>query len=416
MAYVPRVADAELATRLRTAGAVLIEGAKACGKTATALQVAASAVQLDVDEGARRAAAVSPELLLTGQVPRLIDEWQLAPQVWNHVRREVDARQARGQFILTGSATPVDDPLRHTGAGRFSVLRMRPMSLFEAGWSTGDISLAGVFDREEPAATETGMTVPRLAELVTIGGWPAHRDLRVSDAARAARDYLRQIRDVDIPRVDSNRRDPSRVAALMASLARNVGAEVSMRALAADAGAEGVPMDRRTVDAYLGVLARLMVIEDQPAWATHLRSKAKLRKAPKRHYVDPSLAVAALAAGPEHLLRDLNLLGLLFESLVVRDLRVYCGPLDGTVEHYRDSNGVEVDAIVVLGDGRWGAFEIKLGDGLVDEGAATLHRFVASVDTARCGDPAVLGVITGTGYGYRRPDGISVIPVSALGP
>lgn len=416
MSYVPRVVDSELLERLASAGAVLVEGPKACGKTETALRVAGSVVRLDVDESARLAARAAPELLLDGEVPRLIDEWQVVPETWNLVRREVDARQSTGQFILTGSATPVDDPLRHTGAGRFSILRMRPMSLFESGHSTATISLRGLFDDATPKAKDTGMTVERLAELITVGGWPAHQGLSVGNAARAARDYLQQIRDVDIPRIDSNRRDRTRVTGLMGSLARNVSTEVSMRSLAADAGVDGTPMDRRTVDAYLGVFERLMVIEDQPAWATHLRSKARLRKAPKRHYVDPSLAVAALGAGPNLLLRDLNLLGLLFESLVIRDLRVHAAPLDGTVMHYRDSNDIEVDAIVALGDGRWGAFEVKLGAGLVDDGVAALQRFTDSIDATKSGDPSVLGVITGTGFGYRRPDGIFVVPIGALLP
>ena len=416
MPYMPRVADAELRERIASAGAVLIEGAKACGKTETALQIARSVVRLDIDQSARLAAQTAPGLLLAGEVPRLIDEWQVVPETWNLIRHEVDTRQRTGQFVLTGSATPADDPLRHTGAGRFSILRMRPMSLFESGHSTAKISLRDLLDGSTPNATDTKMTVERLAERITVGGWPAYQDLAVIEAARANRDYLQQIRDVDIPRVDSSHRDRVRVKALMGSLARNVSTEASMRSLAADAGVDGTPMDRRTVDAYLETLERLMVIEDQPAWAPHLRSKARLRNAPKRHYVDPSLAVAALGAGPDMLLRDLNALGLLFESLVIRDLRVYAAPNDGSVLHHRDSNGVEVDAIVTLADGRWGAFEIKLGAGLIEDGAAGLHRFTASIDTTKSGEPAVLGVITGTGYGYRRPDGICVIPIAALSP
>ncbi len=414
--YLSRVVDGELRERLSSSGAVLIEGPKACGKTETALQVAGSTVRLDVDESARIAAKTAPDLLLDGETPRLLDEWQVVPESWNLVRRAVDDRRQPGQFILTGSATPTGDPLRHTGAGRFSILRMRTMSLYESGHSDGGISLRGLFDGERPAVADTGMTVEALAALIAAGGWPATIGLTTESAVRSARDYLQHIREVDIARVDSSRRDLNRVAALMRSLARNVSTEVSMRALAADAGTDGTPMDRRTVLEYLEILARLMVIEDQPAWATHLRSKAILRKAPKRHYSDPSLAVAAMGAGVPGLLRDLNLLGLLFESLVVRDLRVYSSPSDGRVLHYRDSSGTEVDAIVVLSDGRWGAFEIKLGAGLVDDGARGLHRFMKSVDTSKSGEPSVLGVITGTGLGYRREDGIAVIPVAALAP
>jgi len=415
--YTPRVVDRELEERLASAGAVVIEGPKACGKTMTARQFAASEVLLDLDDAARGALAVDPSLVLEGPTPRLLDEWQVeADTVWNNVRRAVDDRGTPGQFILTGSAVPVDDARRHTGAGRFSKLRMRPMSLFESGSSTGQISLAALLDGDATSVPDTGMTVRALTELVTVGGWPANQDLDVVQAARAARDYLEQIRDVDVSRVDGVRRDPQRMQRLLRSLARNVATEVNVSMLAADAGGDEGPLARQTVHDYLDVLSRVMVLEDQPAWSPHLRSKATLRSSPKRHFVDPSLAVAALGALPERLLADLNLFGLLFESLVVRDLRVSSQPLDGIVYHYRDSYGLEVDAIVQLADGRWGAFEVKLGAGLVDRGAATLLDFAARIDTDRSGPPAVLAVISGTGYGYRRDDGIVVIPIGALGP
>lgn len=417
MTYRKRVVDEQLDASLASSGAVAIEGAKACGKTETALQRAASTVMLDIDEQAYLAAQVNPSLLLDGPGPRLIDEWQLVPDIWNHVRREVDRRQAKGQFILTGSATPIDDPKRHTGAGRFSILRMRPMSMYEAGHGTGDISLGCLLDGEPARSGNVALDIPDLAEIIATGGWPAHQGLPIAAATRAARDYLTNIRDVDIARVDTNRRDRTRIAALMASVARNVSTVVSHRALAADTGANGDPMDRRTVDAYLTVLERLMVIEDQPAWQPHLRSKSRLRQGPKRHYVDPSLAVAALRGSAARLTKDLNFLGLLFESLVIRDLRIYAGPLDGHVAHYRDSDGLEVDAVVHLDDGRWGAFEVKLGGtALIDAGAASLLKFRDRIDTAKSGAPATLGVVVASGYGYRRDDGIDVIPVGALKP
>jgi len=293
---------------------------------------------------------------------------------------------------------------------------MRPMSLFESGSSTGQVSLAALLDGDDAPVPDTGMTVPVLAELVTVGGWPANQELDVGGAARAARDYLAQIRDVDVSRVDGVRRDPQRVQRLLRSLAHNVATEVNVSVLAADAGGDEGPLARQTVYDYLDVLARVMVIEDQPAWSPHLRSKATLRSSPKRHFVDPSLAMAALGALPERLLADLNLFGLLFESLVVRDLRVFAQPLDGVVYHYRDSYGLEVDAIVQLSDGRWGAFEVELGAGLVEGGAATLLDFASRIDTERSGSPEVLAVISGTGYGYRRDDGVVVIPIGALGP
>lgn len=416
MAYLPRVVDGELRARLAAAGAVVIEGPKACGKTETARQQAASAVLLDVDENARRAAAVDPSLVLDGPTPRLLDEWQMEPGLWNHVRRAVDDRGAPGQFVLTGSAVPADDVARHTGAGRFSFLRMRPMTLFETGHGNGAVSLAALLAGEPVRSEDPGLTVADLASLITVGGWPAQHGRPVADAARAARDYLEQIREVDVSRVAGSRRDPARIERLLRSLARNTATEVAITVLATDAGGANGALDRHTVAEYLAILERLMVIEDQPAWAPHLRSRANLRTSPKRHFVDPSLAVAALGAGPERLLSDLNLLGLLFESLVIRDLRVLAQPLDGRAFHYRDNYGVEADAVVQLADGRWGAFEIKLGAGLVDEGAAALLRFRDVINTRKSGEPAVLGVIAGTGFGYVRPDGVAVIPAGALAP
>lgn len=416
MPYLPRVVDAELDARLASAGAVVIEGPRASGKTETARQRVASLVLLDVDDNARRAAAVDPSLVLDGATPLLIDEWQVEPHLWNHVRRAVDDRGLPGQFVLTGSSVPADDVARHTGAGRFSFLRMRPMTLFESGHTNGAVSLAALLAGEPPRSDDPGMAVRDLADRIAAGGWPAQQGRRVADAARSARDYLAQIRDVDVSRVAGSRRDSARIERLLRSLARNTATQVAITVLATDAGGGDGALDRHSVAEYLTVLERLMVIEDQPAWAPHLRSRASLRTSPKRHFVDPSLALAALAAGPDRLLADLNLLGRLFESLVIRDLRVLAQPLDGSVLHYRDNYGVEVDAVVQLADGRWGAFEIKLGAGLVDEGAEALLRFHQSIDTRRSGVPSVLGVIAGTGFGYVRPDGIAVIPVGALAP
>ncbi len=414
MSYLPRVVDDELRRRLDAAGAVVIEGPKACGKTETAKRQAGSEVLLDVDAQALAAARVDASLVLNGPIPRLLDEWQVEPAIWNHVRRAVDARQAAGQFILTGSSVPPDDVDRHTGAGRFSFLRMRPMSLAESGHSSGQVSFSEMFAGVPVRAADAGMTVPRLAELITIGGWPAQQGASVGAAAQAAIDYLHQVCTVDVARVGGARRDPAKVEALVRSLARNVATEVAITTLAADAGGADGDLSRVTVSEYLTVLERLMVIEDQPAWAPHLRSTRQLRSSAKRHFADPSLAVAALRAGPERLLRDINFFGLLFESLVVRDLRVLSQPLGGSVLHYRDNKGLEVDAIVELADGRWAAFEIKLGQAAIDRAATSLSKFRDVVDLDRRGEPAVLGVITATGYGYVRDDGIAVIPIGAL--
>lgn len=416
MIYRPRIVDAELAQRLASAGAVLIEGPKACGKTETARQQASSSIFLDTDLDARAVLSLDPGLVLDGPTPRLIDEWQVEPSVWNHVRRQVDDRGQTGQFILTGSAMPADDITRHTGAGRFSRLRMRPMSLFETGHSTGAISLAALLMGTTARSSPTALTVQDLVSRIAIGGWPALQRHGLAAALRANRDYLDQIRRFDVERVGGVKHDPDKVGRLLQSLARNVATEVKISTLATDAaGSDGI-LSRNTVAGYLDTLERLMVVEPQPAWAPHLRSKAILRNSAKLHFVDPSLAVAALNANPSRLLADLNLLGLLFESLVVRDLRIYAQGLDGQVRHYRDSNGLEVDAIVETDAGQWAAFEVKLSPASVDAGAASLLKFAAGIDTVKCGPPAALTVITGTGYGYVRPDGIAVIPIGALGP
>lgn len=416
MAYIPRVVDAELASRLAAMGAVVIEGPKACGKTVTAREVAQSEVLLDIDEAAKAAAAVDPALLLPGDPPRLLDEWHVAPALWNLVRREVDKRGLPGQFILTGSAVPADDDSRHTGAGRMTRMRMRPMSLYETGRSNGEISLAQLLEGQPSQAGDSGLTVPDLAEEIAMGGWPGIRGLSAADARLAVIGYLDEVRRVDINNVDGIRRDPVRVLALMRSLARNVATQAAATVLAADTGGADGPLKDDTVRSYLSALDRLMIVEDQPAWAPHLRSKHLLRSAPKRHFVDPSLAVAALRASPDRLLKDLNHFGFLFESLVVRDLRVYAQANDAQVLHYRDNKDLEVDAIVEQASGCWAAFEVKLGVGQIDAAAGSLLKFVNRVDTAACGEPAVLGVIAGTGYGYVRKDGVHVIPIGALAP
>jgi predicted AAA+ superfamily ATPase len=414
-AYFPRIADAELTAQLATNGAVVIEGPKACGKTETARQQAASEVLLDVDAAARLAAEIDPALVLAGETPRLLDEWQVVPAIWNHVRREVDDRDDPGQFILTGSAIAADESVRHTGAMRFGRIRMRPMTLHEVGRGSSEISLQALLAGEPTRSADPEVTIHDLIDEVVMGGWPGIRHLSVDDAARAVRDYLEQIRRTDITTVDGVRRDPDRVQAVLRSLARNTATQATLTKMAADGAGAGMPITDDTVAAYLGALRRLMVVEDQPAWNTHLRSSHQLRSTPTRHFVDPSLAVAALRAQPTSLLSDLNFFGMLFESMVIRDLRVHSQALRGEVFHYRDQSALEVDAIVDTQD-RWAAFEVKLGVAQIDQAAANLVKFAARVDTSKRGEPAVLGVIVGSGYGYVRPDGIHVIPVGALGP
>ena len=415
--YLPRIVDRELDDRLASAGAVLLEGARACGKTEAGRRAAASEVLLDVDPAAREALAVNPGLVLGGKTPRLIDEWQIAPVLWNQVRRAVDERRAAGQFILTGSAVPPDDATRHTGAGRVSRLRMRPMSLAELGHSSGKVSLSALLDNEAPAGEAAPLPVEELAETLCVGGWPGHLRSSARAALVANRDYLEDVCRVDLARVDGVRRDPERVRRVLQSLARNVATSASLATIVRDVNGPDDYLRAPTAGGYLTALERLMVVEDQPPWAPRLRSRSRLRTAPKRHFVDPSLAVAALGAEPRRLLADLEWFGFLFESLAVRDLRVYAQPVGARVYHYRDNTNLEVDAIVDAGPGRWAAFEIKLGMGHVEEAAANLLRFAQRVDTESVGKPAALGVIVGSSpYGYRRSDGVSVIPVGALGP
>lgn len=371
---------------------------------------------MDVDPQARLAAGVDPALVLAGATPRLIDEWQLEPQVWDHVRRAVDDRAAPGQFILTGSAVPTDDVTRHSGAGRLTRLRMRPMSLFETGVSSADVSLSALLDGDAPSAADTGVTVGDVAEEISLGGWPGFRGLTTKQGLSAVRDYLTEIQRVDVERVDGRRRDPERVMRVVRSLARNVATHAAATTIAADTGGADGPLKDDTVREYLTALERVMIVEDQPAWSPRMRSRTALRSAAKRHFVDPSLAVAALDASPERLLRDLKTLGFLFESLVIRDLRIYAQASDARVLQFRDAGGLEVDAIVETRSGAWMAFEVKLGQLQIDDAASTLLRFASKVDSDAAGRPTTLGVITATGYAYERPDGVAVIPITTLGP
>jgi hypothetical protein len=397
-------------------GAVVIEGPKACGKTMTALQIAHSVVRLDVDANARTAASVDPTLVLEGETPRLIDEWQIETAIWNHVRRLVDDRQANGQFLLTGSAVPADDETRHTGAGRIARMRMRPMSLHESGHSTGAVSLAGLIAGQQSRSVDPGLDVQEIAKRVAVGGWPRFVDAPVDHALTAMRAYVDEVRRTDVQRVGGINHDPDRVLQLMRSLARNVGTMTGVKTLARDVAGAEETIDHKTAFSYYDALERLMVIEDQPAWGPHLRSKARVRVMPKRHFVDPAIAVAVMRATPDRLLDDLNLLGFLFESLVIRDLRIYAQAMDAQILHYKDNTELEVDAIVESADGRWGAVEVKLGQGMVDQGASTLLAFANKVDTVKCGPARFLAVITAFGLGYARPDGVQVVPIGALGP
>ncbi|SED66920.1 ATP-binding protein [Ruania alba] len=412
-AYLPRVVDAELEGLLRISGAVLIEGPKACGKTETGRRVASSEVRVDVDPQVPAMMAVDPALLLSGGTPRLIDEWQGQPQLWNVVRRAVDDRQGKGQFILTGSAQPVEDARLHSGAGRIARLRMRPMTLWESGQSSGEVSLWSLLAGERPSTVVTEPDLPGIIDALVRGGWPSVQGAPLADARTQIQHYVDLLAEVDISAVSNRRRDPNRVRQLLSSLARSSATESSISTLATDVGEGTGSFAWETIVDYLDALSRLMVVEDAPAWSLHLRSSATLRKAPKRHFVDPSLAVAALGAGPEELMRDLNFTGQLFESLAVRDLRVYGQRHGVRVFHARDSSGREADAVLQRRDGAWMAVEIKLGPGAVDHAASSLLRFAENVDE-RTGECLGLLVVTGWGLAHRRDDGVNVVPLTAL--
>ena len=416
--YRPRVVDREVAEALQSSPAVLLDGPRASGKTWTGKNFAQSEALFDTMPGVRLAASIDAASLLEGPVPRLLDEWQQVPEIWNPMRRACDDRAEMGQFLLTGSANPPDDLTRHSGAGRVARVRMRPMSLLESGESDGSVSLSKLMDGESSRPQSPGVQTPEMIDLVCRGGWPRIVSGTAAFAQRRLRDYLDDISRTDIAQVDDVKRDPVGVRRLLASLGRNAGTKASYKTLAEDAsGDREVPMHPRTVKEYLQALERLFVVEDLPAWKPHLRSRIALRTTPVRHFVCPSLAVAALRTNSARLRADLEYFGFLFESLVVRDLRVY-SQLEGCqLSHYLDEYGLEVDVILERADGEWAAFEVKLGsdEGVMD-GIESLRQLRDRVDTDRMGDPIKLAVITATGVGVELPDGITVIPVTTLGP
>lgn len=417
--YLPRIADSMLTARLERKGAVQIKGAKWCGKTETAKQHAESVLYLqdpDSYEQNIRAARVKPSLLLRGDEPRLIDEWQIAPQIWDAVRFAVDQNPEPGRFILTGSAVPGERPL-HSGTGRFAFLTMRPMSLFESQESTGEVSLARLFASPEPIEGASRCSIEDVAFLVSRGGWPASVLIPNKHAALAtAQDYVEAICEEDISRADGVSRNPDKARALLRSYARNIATQASDATLREDMSPAGETLSQPSLSRYLDALTDIFVIEELNAWNPQLRSKTAVRTSPTRCFVDPSIAVAALGASPEHMLHDLRRFGLLFETFCIRDLRVYADALEGRVFHYRDKSGLEADAVIVLDDGRWGLIEIKLGDSYVDEGAKNLKALADKIDRQAMGNPAFLAVVTADGYAYTRDDGVHVVPIGCLKP
>lgn len=421
MNYRNRIADKIVRENLEAAGAILIQGPKWCGKTTTAEQLAASKLYMnDPDEMEENLmmSTTAVHRLLAGSTPRLIDEWQLAPQLWDAIRFEIDHReQHTGQFILTGSAVPPDrSKMKHSGTGRFTWFTMRTMSLWESGESTGEVSLSSLFAGDEPQGGEKKMEIETLAYLICRGGWPGTLDLSEKAALRQAFNYVDAIAQSDMSRVDGVTRDASSIMRLLRSYARHQGGQATVRSLQADMISNDVGMSEGTIHSYLQALRMIFVIEDMPAWNPNMRSKTAIRTSDTRYFSDPSIATAALGIGPDDLLHDLKTMGLLFETMAVRDLRVFAGSLDGQVYHFRDKNGLECDAVIHLRNGKYGLVEIKLGgEKLINEGASNLCTLEKKIDTERMNAPSFKMVLVGVGrYAYRRDDDVLVVPIGCL--
>lgn len=422
MKYRERIADQMLREKLDAMGAVLIEGPKACGKTTTAEQQAKSVIYMDDPSRQahyRQMAQTDIAILLEGETPRLIDEWQEIPQFWDAIRYMVDHRPGDGQFMLTGSAVSADTKeIHHTGTGRFGWLTMRPMSLWESGESTGGVSLGNLFNAPEKIAAANHIGIKELAFMICRGGWPRSLDKKTERAAlMQVQEYYKAIVNTDISRVDGVKRDAERTKRIMRSYARHQGMQVALSTILADIStneAEGI--STQTIESYLTALRKIFVIEDMPAWNPNLRSKTAVRTSDTRYYVDPSVGVAALGLGPNDLINDLNTLGLFFETMCIRDLRIYADFLEGSIYHYRDKTGLECDAVVHLRNGSYGLIEIKLGgEKLIEDGAKTLTALADIIDTTRMKAPAFKMILIGVGdYAYRRADGIYVVPIGSL--
>ena len=419
--YRQRVADDILLRKLEGKGAVLIEGPKWCGKTTTAEQIAKSVLYMDAPQSRAQNIALAdlnPTRLLIGDTPRLLDEWQLAPKLWDAIRFEVDHRGEMGQFILTGSAVPADtSEITHSGTGRFAWLTMRPMSLFESGDSTGNVSLKSLFSSPDSVDGASSLDIDRLAFLVCRGGWPQAIGMRDETALDQPVDYLDAVVHSDINRADGVSKNPDRVLRLLRSYARNQGAQTASTVIAKDTQVnDSSALDTETVASYISALKKIFVIEDMPAWNPNLRSRTAIRTSDTRYFVDPSIAAAALGAGPSDLIDDLRSFGLLFETLCVRDIRVYSDALGGQVYHYRDKSELECDAVIHLRNGSYGLVEIKLGgDAAIEHGAKTLKALRDKIDPEKMKAPSFLMVLTGIGdYAYRRADGVYVVPIGCL--
>lgn len=399
---------------LAALGGVLVEGPRGCGKTTTALQHAGSHLRLDSGPEVLELASLAPKSLLDGKAPRLIDEWQLAPSLWNVIRHEIDHRRLPGQFILSGSSTPLEDPSRHSGAGRIGRLRMRPMGLAESGRSSEAVSLDDLASGARVSA-KSAMTYRELAETAVTGGWPALLDVSPRQAVSFNRSYLDDLYSSAIPLATGVRHDPVRMRRLVESVARNISSETTIEGLAKDVSADGGAIDTGTARRYLDALSRVFVLDELPAWSVALRSKSRLRSSAKLHFADPALACAALGVNADRLANDPGFFGQVFESMVTRDLRSLAQARFGRAYHYRDNTGLEIDIILEFEDRTWGAIEVKLGSSRISEAEKSLLTLRnARIDLERVGSPAFLAIITGTEYAYTLESGVHVVPLACL--
>ncbi len=420
MLYKNRIIDHQIKFMLSASGALLIEGPKWCGKTTSAKQIVNSFIEMDNPKSRDsniNFAKIAPEIILDGEVPRLIDEWQVAPILWDAVRHEVDRRSQMGQFILTGSSVPMDSSeIIHSGTGRIATLKMRPMSLIESLDSDGKISLKDLFEERQITSSKNNLDIKKVAFLICRGGWPLAIDLDEKPALQQAKNYYKAVTESDVSRVDGINKDSNKVKALMRTFARNVSTQAGITTFIKDLKETDNLLSDVTISLYLNALKKIHVVDDLDAWNPNLRSKAAIRTSPTRHFVDPSIATASLGVTPSDLLNDFKTMGLLFESLCIRDIRVYADALEGSVYHYRDSDNLECDAVVHLENGSWGAIEIKLAEHLVEEAAKTLKSLAEKVDTSKMKKPSFLMVLTGDSASYQRNDGVYVVSIASLKP
>lgn len=420
--YLPRLIEKPITESMKTNGCIVIEGPKWCGKSTTSERFAKSVIKLQKPatyKQYRILADIGDDNLLSGEKPVLFDEWQKIPELWDYVRNYIDETSGKGLFILTGSAKPIEDKERHSGIGRMKKIIMRTMSLWESNESSGEVSLRNLFDNTKNVSGKNRYQLKDIAHIICRGGFPSaviEKDKDIS--LNYAKDYVNTLVSTDITSVDDIKRNPKRARAILKSYARNISTPAKMTTILKDVESNTDTQDIRTINSYIDAFSKLFVIDETESWTPKLRSKTAIRTTSTKHFVDPSIATAILDANPNDLIQDLNTFGLLFENLVIRDLKIYTQSLDGNVYNYRDKSGLEADAVIHLNDGRWGLIEIKLGgETLINEGALTLTKLKEVIDQDKMNKPAFLAIITATdSFAYKREDGIYVIPITCLKP